>query len=133
MLLIVAGKLAAEGDETHDYALNAVICAAEQRFEKALDWFEARHWAATLEERKAAEPIACRAESASSSTGPPLSSELLDVVDDVNWVRRQLYAAWMASHHLDGEERDGMQVVIAGALDKLTAAGERLDAARKAA
>jgi hypothetical protein len=55
LLIIAASKLAAEGDETRDYALGSVLSAAEQKFEVALDWFEAREW----EERKAApEPIA---------------------------------------------------------------------------
>ena len=44
LLIIAAGKLASEGGGTHDYALNAVISAAEAKFEVALDWYEARAW-----------------------------------------------------------------------------------------
>jgi hypothetical protein len=133
LLLIAAGKLADDMDETAGYALKSVLGAAEEKFEKALDWFEAKEWKASLDERKAApEPTARPADVASSSTRPPLSSELLDVVDEVNEVRRLMHAAWMASHHLHPEDRDGMQVVLAGAINKLDGARDRLDKARGA-
>ena len=122
LLIIAAGKLAAEGDETADYALGSVLKAAEQRFEVALDWYEAREWEEKTgaEKRKAApEPIARQAEPASSSTRP-LSSELLDVVDEITHVRYAIHAAWMASAHLDRDEHNAMQGILGPALDKLT-------------
>jgi hypothetical protein len=121
---IAAGKLADGLDDTAGYALKAVLGAAEQKFEVALDWYEAEAWS----EKIAAppEPIARQAQPASSS------SELLHVVDEVNHVRYQIYAAYMAARHLDRDESNAMQGVLGGALDRLTAARDRLDAARGA-
>jgi hypothetical protein len=83
--------------------------------------------------RKAApDPIARQAEPASSSPRPPLSSELLDVVDEINHVRYAIHAVWMASAHLDRDDHNAMQGVLGPALDRLTAARDRLDKARGA-
>jgi hypothetical protein len=83
--------------------------------------------------RKAApEPIARQAEPASSSTRPPLSSELLDVVDEINHVRYAIHAVWMASAHLDRDDHNALQGILGPALDRLTAARDRLDVARGA-
>jgi hypothetical protein len=71
LLLIAAGKLAEDMDDTAGYALKSVLGAAEEKFTVALDWYEDEAW----EERKAApEPIARQSEPASSSPRPPLSA-----------------------------------------------------------
>jgi hypothetical protein len=130
LLLIAAGKLAADMDDTAGYALKSVLGAAEEKFTIALDWYEAEAW----EEKIAAapEPIARQAEPASSSTRPPLSSELLHVVDEVNHVRYAIYAAYIAARHLDRDESNAMQNVLGGAMERLTDARDRLEAARRA-
>jgi hypothetical protein len=79
----------------------------------------------------APEPIARQAE-ASSSTKPPLASELLHVVDEITHVRYAIHAAWMASAHLDRDEHNAMQGILGPAFDKLTAARDRLNVARGA-
>src|SRR5271168_2111032 len=72
-----------------------------------------------------AETFAQTREPASSSSSPPLSSGLrdvlLDVVDEVNHVRYAIYAAWMAAAHLDRDEHNAMQGILgpAGKDDRL--------------
>jgi hypothetical protein len=127
LLIIAASKLAAEGDETHDYALGSVLSAAEEKFTVALDWFEAMAW----EERKAApEPIAAKA--SESTIADPLHRELVHVVDDINAARYFVECAMMAADHLDVDERNAMQAALGIAQDKLLGARSRLDKARGA-
>jgi hypothetical protein len=61
---------------------------------------------------------------------PDPSRELLSIVDDLNDVRYLVDAAWMAADSLAKEERSAMKALISVAFEKLTAARDRLDAAR---
>jgi hypothetical protein len=130
-LIIAASKLAAEGDETADYALGSVLKAAEEKFTIALDWYEEREW----EEKIGAEKIAAAPEPiARQARAEPIDArrELLQVVDEVNEVRRLIDAASMAAETLENEERNPIQAVLGVAEAKLTAARDRLNVARGA-
>ncbi|MFZ2107504.1 MAG: hypothetical protein WAV18_19375 [Roseiarcus sp.] len=111
-LIIAASNLAA-ADETP--GLHAVICAAEEQFKVAFDWFKAGH-----------APIA------SPAADPDPERELLHIVDEINVVRHLIEAAHMASGALVREECDALQNVLNIASDKLTAARDKLNIARGA-
>jgi hypothetical protein len=107
-LIIAASNLAAALDDTESQGLHAVIRAAEEKFEIAREWFEAGH------EQRMSARVASRA------------------LDDINEARYLVDAAGMAAENLTKEAGNAMKSVLGVALDKLTAARDRLDVARGA-
>ena len=112
-LIIAASNLAA-ADATSP-GLHAVICAAEQQFKVAFDWFKAGY-----------KPIAIPA------ADPDPNHELLNAVDEINVVRYLIEAAFMASAALLREECDALQNVLSPAKERLTAVRDKLNIARGA-
>jgi hypothetical protein len=118
-LIIAASNLAAALDDTQALGLHAVICAAEDKFMVAHDWFEAGH------KQGASAPIA-------SPADPDPDHELLHVVDDVYPIRMLIECAWMAAVSLTKEECGAMQTVLNEAQKRLTAVRDKLNVARGA-
>jgi hypothetical protein len=119
-LIVAASNLTAAIDDTQGQGLHAVILAAEEKFGEAHDWFLERYGAAPT------------SEPTPSPADPDPSRELLSIVDEINDVRYLVDAAWMAADSLTKEERNAMKALTGVAFEKLTAARDRLDAARGA-
>jgi len=113
-LIIAASNLAAALDDTQAQGLHTVICAAEDKFMVAHDWFEAGH-----------KPITVPAD-------PDPDHELLHIVDDIYPIRMLIECAWMAAVSLTKEECGAMQTVLNEAQNRLTAVRDRLNIARSA-
>ena len=94
--------------------IHSVICAAEEKFTIAFDWFKAGH-----------APIPSPAD-----TDP--NHDLLDAVDEINVVRHLIEAAFMASSALLRAECDALQNVLSPAKARLTAVRDKLNIARRA-
>jgi hypothetical protein len=95
-----------------------VICAAEEKFTIAFDWFKAGH------EQRVSAPIASQAD-------PDPDHELLHAVDEINVVRYLIEAAHMASAALVREECNALQNILGPAKERLTAVRDKLDIARR--
>ena len=87
-----------------------MICAAEDKFMVAHDWFKAGH-----------KPI-CQ-----SPADPDPDHELLQVVDDIYLIRCLIEAAWMAAVSLTKEQCGAMRTVLNEAQQRLTAVRDKLD------
>jgi hypothetical protein len=120
-LIIAASNLAAAIDDTQGQGLHAVICAAEEKFEVAHDWFLERYGASPT------------SDPTPSPADPDPSRELLRVADDIDEVRYLIEAAWMAAESLvDNEDERAIQTLLSVAKRQLTAARNRLNVARRA-
>jgi hypothetical protein len=115
-LIIAASNLAAGIDDIQAQGLHAVICAAEEKFMVALDWYEAGG----------------HKQGASAPIDLDPKRDLLHIVDEVNEVRYLVDAAWMAAEMLTFEESSAIKAVLSIAQNKLTAARDKLDVARGA-
>ena len=113
-LIIAASNLAVTEDDIH-----AVICAAEEKFTIAFDWFKAGH-----EQRVSAQ--------ASRQAEPDPNHDLLNVVDDIYPIRCLVEAAWMAATDLTKEQCRAMQTVLGEAQERLIAVRDKLDVIRGA-
>jgi hypothetical protein len=119
-LIIAASNLAAAIDDTQGQGLHAVICAAEEKFEVAHDWFLERYGASPTSDP-------------TPSPSDPASRELLGIADDIDEVRYLIEAAWMAAESLvDNEDERAIQTLLSVAKRQLTAARNRLNVARRA-
>ena len=118
--LIVAAQNLASAEDPYAPAFHAVVCAAEEQFEIAHNWFL---------ERRGATP---KSDPTSSEADPDPSRKLLDIADELDEVRYLIDAAWMAAGELAKEECNPIKAVLDIAERKLTAARDRLNVARGA-
>ena len=114
-LIIAASNLAAALDDTQAQGLHAVICAAEDKFMVAHDWFEAGH-----------KPIAA------VPADPDPEHKLLEIVDAIYPIRCLIEAGWMAATDLTKEQCGAMQTVLGEAQERLAAVRDKLNVARGA-
>ena len=117
-LIIAASNLAAALDDTQAQGLHAVICAAEDKFMVAHNWFEAGH------EQRA---------SATVASHPDPDHALLQVVDEIYPIKFLIECAWMAAADLREDQCAAMRTVLTEAQERLTASRDKLDKIRAGA
>jgi hypothetical protein len=120
-LIIAASNLAAAAalDDTQAQGLHAVICAAEDKFMVAHNWFEAGGHK--------------QGASATEASHPDPDYALLRVVDEIYPIRSLIECAWMAAADLREDQCGAMRTVLTEAQERLVAVRDKLDKIRAGA